>query len=458
MPVIGRYGWHLDELYYAATARHIAWGYVDFPPVTPWIARVSVALWGDSLVALRTISLLAGLVVVVLVVLIVDELGGSARAQALAAVTVVASSFFLGANILFQPVPFDQLTSVLFLYCVVRLLVRRTPADWWWVGLSAGLALETKYTVVALGAGVMAGLVFTPSRALLRGRTPWLAGALALAIAAPNLVWQATHHWPTLEFLNHQNAEVRADYTPIHYLLEIPIVVSPVVFVLCVVGFRRLWRDVNVRALAIASAVVVVWYLVLGGKSYYPLTVFPVLMAGGVMEVADRSWRPWLTALTIGMAITLVGTLPLLSEGQMAASKIYKLRSDYAYELGWPGVARTAADVYRSLPPDERHDAIVYAANYGEAGAIDMWGKALGLPKAVSGHNTYWFWRPPDRPAATVVAVGFASRDLRAWFVDCRVAAPLRDERGVPNMEHGRHVDICRGRRPGVAVPVKRFD
>lgn len=457
MPVIGRYGWHIDELYYAATARHLAWGYVDFPPATPWIARASVALWGDSLVGLRTLSLLAGVGVVVLVVLIVDELGGSMRAQALAATTVVASSFFLGANVLFQPVPFDQLASVLFLYCVVRLLVRRTPGEWWWVGASFGLALETKYTIVALGAGVFAGLVLTPSRRLLRGREPWLAGLLALAVAAPNLIWQATHHWPTLEFLGHQNAEVRHDYTPFHYLWEMPIVISPVVFVLCVIGFRRLWRDANVRALAIGSAVVVLWYLVLGGKSYYPLTVFPILMAAGALDVADRSFRPWLVSLAVGMAIALVGTLPLLSEGQVAASKIYKLREDYAAELGWPTLVRTVARVYGSLPTGERRDAIVYTGNYGEAGAIDLWGRSLGLPKAVSGHNTYWFWRPPDRPSATVVAVGFPEARLRAWFTDCRLAASLRDERGVPNQEHGATVQICRGRRPGISLPVKHL-
>lgn len=457
MPVIGRYGWHLDELYYAATARHLAWGYVDFPPVTPWIARLSVALWGNSLVGLRFLSLLSGLGVLVVVVLIVGELGGTRRAEALAAVTVLASSFFLGANILFQPVPFDQLTSVLFLYAVTRLLVRQAPREWWWVGLTAGIALETKYTVVAIGAGVVLGLVLTPARSLLRGTTPWLAGALALLIAAPNLVWQATNHWPTLEFLRHQNVSVRQDYTPVHYLWEMPIVIGPVVFVLCVIGLRRLWRDRHLRALAIASAVVVVWYLVLGGKSYYPLTVFPILMAAGVVEVADRSLRRWMVALAAGAAIALVGTLPYLSEGQMASSHIYDLRTDYAYELGWPGVVRTVAGVYGSLPLDERRTAVVYTANYGEAGAIDMWGAAYRLPRPVSGHNTYWFWRPSDRPSATVVAVGFPISDLRTWFTECRVAADLRDERGVPNMEHGLHVHVCHGRRAGVAVPVKHF-
>ncbi|MBV8957921.1 MAG: glycosyltransferase family 39 protein [Actinobacteria bacterium] len=457
MPVIGRYGWHIDELYYAATARHLAWGYVDFPPITPWIARASVALWGDSLVGLRTLSLLAGLGVVVVVVLIVEELGGSRRAQALAAVTVLASSFFLGANILFQPVPFDQLASVLFLYAVTRLLVRQAPREWWWVGASFGLALETKYTIVAIAVGVFIGLIATPARSLLRGWMPWLAGILALAIAAPNLLWQATHHWPTREFIGHQNAEVRHDYTPLHYLWEMPIVVSPVVFVLCVVGFRRLWREPRIRALAIASAVVVLWYIVFGGKSYYPLTVFPVLMAAGVLEVADRALRPWLIALVVGAVIALVGTLPVLTERQMASSKIYKLREDYALELGWPALVRTVAGVYRALPTDERTDAIVYTANYGEAGAIDMWGHRYGLPKPVSGHNTYWFWRPPDRPDATVVAVGFSSSRLATWFTDCQVAAHIRDERGIANQEHGRTVQICRGRRPGVGVPFKHF-
>ena len=456
MPVIGRYGWHLDELYYAATARHLSWGYVDFPPVTPWLARVSHLLWGDSLVGLRSLSLLAGLGVVVLVVLMVDELGGTPRAQALAAVTVVASSFFLGANILFQPVPFDQLASALFLYCVVRLVVRRDPRLWWAVGASFGVALETKYTIVALGAGVLVGLVVTPARTLLRGWVPWLAGLLALAIAAPNLIWQATHHWPTLEFLRSQNAEVRQDYGPARYLGEIPFVVGPVVLVLCVLGFRRLWRDPWLRALAVTAAVVVAWYLVLGGKSYYPLTVFPVLMAAGAVAVAD-SLGAWVTALVVGAAIALVGTLPYLPVRQMAASQIYKLRTDYAYELGWPEVARTVAGVYNGLPADERRDAIVYTANYGEAGAVDMWGGPLGLPHAVSGHNTYWFWRPPDRRNATVVAVGFPESRLRQWFTDCRVAAPLRDEHGVPNMEHNGHVEVCHGRRPGVPLPVKHY-
>jgi len=305
----GRYGFHRDELYYVVSGRHLALGYVDFPPVTPVLARVSEAVFGHSLVGLRVPALLAGVAVVLLTAAMARHLGGTARAQWLAALTIVTTAFFLGANGLFQTVSFDILAWALALYAFVCLVTSDDPRWWLAVGGAIGVGMMTKYTMPALVAAIAAATVVTPGlRRHLRSPWPWLGALLAVGLAAPNLVWQATHHWASIDFLRGQNARVRHDYGPGRYVGEQLLTLGPFVLPVCIAGGLRLWRDARLRPLFWVAVTVELVYLVTRGKSYYPLDVFPVLIAAGAVAVAEWARR---RVVVVGLVVWAVAGLPI---------------------------------------------------------------------------------------------------------------------------------------------------
>lgn len=448
--VLGRYGWHFDELYYAATARRPALGYVDFPPVTPMIGWVVRHVAGDSLVALRSAAVLAGAGVIVLAALIARELGGGRRAQTFAALAIAASPVLLGANSMFQTVSFDGLCWAIVLYVFVRLLRRPSPATWLALGAAAGLGLETKYTIAMLLAAVaIAVMLSSGTRRWLGTPWPWLAVVVAGAMAAPNLWWQARHGWPSVDFFTGRGHEVRAENPPLVYLRDQFFMAGPATTWVAVVGVvaavrRRAWRP-----LVVVAAVVVGGFLATGGKGYYGMPVYVLLFAAGavVLEPAfDRRPR-----LHTGVAAAVVaGTLafsplmlPTAPAKQMLRWKLWDMRQDYADEIGWPALVDTVARAYDALPAVDRAAAVIYASDYAEAGALERWGPARGLPPVASRHLTYAYWGP-QRPGATVVlGVGWAERLVRPACRDLTRVATIDNGVGVDNEEQGAPVWVC---------------
>src|SRR4051794_27224128 len=284
--VIKRYGWHWDELYYRVAGLHLQLGYVDFPPLTPVLARVSEVLFPHSLVGLRLFAIAAGAGVVALAALVAREVGGSERAQVLAAVAVAACPVVLGANTLFQTVSFDQLAWMGVLLAAARLLRTGDERLWLPLGAICGVAVMTKYTAIPFLVALGIGFVCTPrGRAVIRPRRTLAAGALALVIIAPNVWWQVRHGWPSIGFYAENNASVREETSRSTYLLELAVIGGPVGAVLALMGVRRLWRDASYRALAIAAGAVVAIFFVLGGKSYYPAPILPLLISAGAVQV-----------------------------------------------------------------------------------------------------------------------------------------------------------------------------
>jgi 4-amino-4-deoxy-L-arabinose transferase-like glycosyltransferase len=266
MLVSNRYGFHRDELYYIACARHLALGYVDFPPVTPLLARLDLLIFGVSLPGLRLLSILAGSIVVVLAARIAANLGGGPLAQVIAAAAIVVNPLFLGANILFQTVSFDQLTWAIVLYLIVRLLPTGDPRLWLALGLAVGVGLETKYTIAALVAGLVCGVLRTPVRAQLGTPWPWLGAAIALALVAPNLVWQAQHAWPSLTYIHTHSSDTGSRLT---FLAETALLLGPTGLPLAVLGVIELIKRRDLRLLGWTCLVAVLLLFVSSGKSYY---------------------------------------------------------------------------------------------------------------------------------------------------------------------------------------------
>lgn len=438
-----RYGWHRDELYYADAGRHLALGFVDFPPITPLLAALARVLTGDSLVGLRTVASLAGAATIVVTAALARELGGGRRAQVLAAVAV--TPLLVGSNAMFQTVSFDQLAWALVTWAAAALLVRgATPRGWLLLGAAAGLAWSTKYTVGVLLAGLAVGWLATGSgRATLRGRGPWLAAVLVAVVAAPNLWWQARHGWPSVDFFTGRSGEVRGENPPWRFALELAVLTGPLAVPLAVGGLRALVRDARTRPLGIALALVAPVWLLAGGKAYYAAPLVIGALAADAVRWEQRTAgcpnRRLPAALAASALLAAPVIAPFLPTGAMVDLGLDQVREDYAEMLGWPELAAVVDDAAASTG-----ETVVLASNYGVAGAVERFGRAD--VEVVSGHVQWQHWpvSASARSATSALLVGYSA----AGAADLCAGPPVVvgtvvNDAGVDNEEDHRPVHRC---------------
>jgi len=444
MAVADRYGWHRDELYYLAASRHLSLGYVDYPPITPLLARLDQAIFPGSLPGLRLLTVLAGAAVIVIAALIARELGGGRLAQMLAGLAVLISPLFVGANILFQTVSFDQLAWALACLVFVRLLRGTDPREWVLLGLVFGIGLETKYTIIGLGVAMLVALLATPARRHLASRWPWLGLGLAVLLLLPNLAWQAGHNWDSIAYtLNHHG---NTD-GPVFYWVQQLLIAGPQLLPIVVGGVFWLWRDERFQAAAVAVIAVELLFFLAGGKAYYPAPIYPLAYAAGSIWFVDAIRLRWVRRLAVAgaVAVTLVLLpigLPVLPAKAMADSGIWKARKDFADMYGWPDLVQEVTAVYTRLPLSNRQSVMIVAGNYGEAGALDLYGR--GLPPVVSAHLTYYYWAPAHMAPSTVIVLGYPREYLATFFGNVELAGTITNSYGVRNEESGRPIWVCR--------------
>ncbi|HEV8097662.1 MAG TPA: glycosyltransferase family 39 protein, partial [Gaiellaceae bacterium] len=425
-PFAGRYGWQRDELYYAVAGRHLQGGYVEFPAVTGLLSAAARILFGWSLVGFRSFAIAAGATTVIVAALVARELGGGRRAQTLAAVAVGFSPLLVATNGLFQPVSFDQLTTMVVLWLALRLALGR--GSWLFLGVAAGIGLETKYTLAVVLVLLVAGFAVW-RRDVLRLFGLALAVVVAAALLAPNLVWEAQHGWVSVHwFLNPPSSatdESRPQYVA-NVLLLTHIVAVPV----AAAGTLVLLRERALRPLGATVVGTVVAYFLLGGKSYYALPV--VLFALAVGAVPFDRWATRRRLRRVGVAFVLVLVLilpiglPVLPLHTADRLGVIAARSDYQDEVGWHALAAQAAQLSRGTD-------VILASNYGEAGALELFGR--NLPPVASPQVTFRYWRPRIHGRRALL-IGFsksqASFCTRYRRVD-RIAMPVdNEERGEP--------------------------
>lgn len=455
MATNGAYDFMRDELYYLAAARHPAWGYVDYPPITPTVARLSLWLFGPSVWGLRLWTSIAGAVVLLLTVAIARELGGGRLAGLLAGVAALASPLLLGANWLFETVSFDQLTWAVCILLFARLIRRPAPWTWLALGVALGVGLETKYQVIGLALGLLAGLAATPLRRQLLTAWPWSAVALAALIFLPNLLWQIEHGWPSVQYTLNHHATQTGDFNPLSYLAGQVALVGPLGLPLWLAGWYLLWRHSELRPLAVGATVTFVLFLLVG-KNYYVGGLYALLLAAGAVAAervaARRRWVPATAAIlaVLNGLILLPAALPLLPEPVMARSPLALARSDFGATIGWHELVDQVASADAGLSPDERSHVAILTVNYGEAGAIDPFGPAKGLPPAISPELTYWYWKPSHVDDSAVIAVGFSRGALTPLFGNVQAAGTLGNKYGLHNDEYGLPVFVCRNPRVSI--------
>ncbi len=453
------WGFHRDELLYLAMGRHLRVWSMDFPPLIAMLGRGTRALFGDSLAAIRLAPALAAAALILVTGMIARELGGGRTAQAVAAVALVTSPLFLRSGSLFQPVVLDQLAWTVALYALVRLgTARQNEEDelrWWLVlGAAGGFGLLAKFSIVLLGAGVLGAILLTRFRRSLLAPGPWIALLVTFAIGAPSVVGQIRLHWPVVA----QMADLRSsqlERVTAAAFLSNQLLWGPIVL-LALAGAAWLLAAPAARPWRIAGWAAVVTFLLvmaLHGKSYYAGPVYPALIAAGAValeRLPAGAARPLAAAMTLLLvaygAVALPLGLPMLTPAAMIrygqalhltaanttnTGEVLPLPQDYADMLGWPELARATADVYRGLPPADRARAVVVADNYGEAGALDLFGPRLGLPPVVSAAGSYWFFGPGPLPGDVAIVVGADSTDLLPFFGAVHRARTVLNPLGV---------------------------
>jgi hypothetical protein len=321
---------------------------------------------------------------------------------------------------------------------------------WPVLGVVLGVGLETKYTVVALIIGLVLGTLLTPLRRHLATPWPWLGLILCVLIFAPNFLWQAANGWPSLEYtFNHKSAQ-SIDFSPLTFLVQQLALIGPLAIPLWLMGLVWLFRDHERRTLGFAALVPFVIYL-FAGKSYYVGPLHPILIAAGAcaLEEMTRHRLRWLrpaaaVALTVQAAALLPLTLPVLPEAAMARSPLPEARKDFADTVGWHDLVDQVAAIYDSLPPADRRTAVILTNNYGEAGAVNTYGPAQGLPTAGSGELSYYYWRPASLDGP-VITVGIDPAFLATLFRSCTEAGTITNSYGLHNEEYGAPLEVCRG-------------
>ena len=364
LPVLHRFGFHHDELYFIACGDHLSFGYVDHAPLVPWIARLATTVFGESLVGLRIFATLAGALTIFLIGMLASRMGGGRFAQLLACLAwLVAPVSLRTGNMLAIP-SFEPLFWVACAWVLVRIADEGSPRLWPWLGLIAGGGLLNKHSMLFFGFGLAVGLLATPLRRHLRTPWPWMGAGVALLLFLPNIVWQVQHGWPTASFLRSLNETVMAGVSKLQF-----------------VGGQLLYMNPFAAFVAL---------LLFGGILFSPLSL-PYLSIQKTDRFVDR--------VTFG-----------------AMGNIYELTGDLHGMFGWPERIETVAAVWEQVPAAERSRTLLFAAGYGNAGAIDFLGREHGLPRAVSLDKTYWMWGLPEGPIDTVIAVGFPAETLkRIW-------------------------------------------
>jgi hypothetical protein len=454
LAVSGAYGFHGDEMYYVVAGRHPAFGYVDQPPLTPLLSAASVALLGVSPTAVRILPAFEMGLIVVLVALIARDLGGSRRAQVLASITAALSGY-LGAGHLDTTTDPDLLAWAIVLWLLVRLLAGGDRRLWLVLGVTTGIGLENKDTLLFLGAGLVVGLALARRWDVVRSPWAWAALGIAVLLWLPNLAWQAANGWPQVSMaraIAGYAADNRAQVVPLLWLftgpLLFPVSAAGLLWVLLARAAAP-WRAIGFAALVALGIV-----LVTGGKAYYAIGSAPVFMAAGAILV-DR-WlarghvRIKATSFAVAAAFSAASiallTLPVLPVATYATSGLPAAVPDTANQVGWRQYVATVEGVVAALPASERARAVIVTNDYSEASPLVLLGS--DLPPVYSGHNAYWDWGPPPPDRTAVVHVGdWRPADWNAFFVGCQVVAHVDNGLGVQNSMQGEAIWACTGLR-----------
>ncbi|MGP8187619.1 MAG: ArnT family glycosyltransferase [Terracidiphilus sp.] len=468
------YGFFRDELYFLVCGHHLAWGYVDQPPMVALQARLAELLFGISPTGDRVFSFLAGGVAVALTGLLTWQFGGRRPAQILAMTCVLSAPVFLGTTNFLTMNSFEPCFWMGSLWVVLRLADGSAkPRAWLLFGLLAGLGIENKHSTVFFLVALLAGLLLSPQRRILRSR--WCAAGVAVLVlvALPNFLWECTHHFATYEFLKAvAHTDKNLPHSPLIFLYQQITVLLVTAAPLWMGGLVWLGFSRNARAGRFVAPTYLIFLaamMAMHAKHYYVAPIYPVLFAAGAAAFARwvrRSWPVNAYSVAIGVAL-IVGTAPctltllppdkynaytaIFQPDQVRMEKFTapmpQILSD---RFGWPQVAAGFASRLNALPPDMRARTAIFCDNYGEASAVNIFGPKYGLPTAISGHNNYFYWGWNGYTGESVLTLGDRREQFTGDYAEVIDLGPF-DAPWTMNYEHRRFFWLRDRKRPFAA-------
>jgi len=474
MLTANRYGYFRDELYYVDCARHLGWGYVDHPPLIALLTWLELHIGGSSLYSLRFLPAIAAGLTAWLAGKMSRVLGAGVFGQALATLCVLLAPGYLALFHLITMNAFEPLLWAACSYIVLRLVQTGDQKLWLWFGVVSGIGILNKWSMLLFGGGVVVGLVLTPARAALKQKWVWLGLAIAMLIWLPNVTWNVRHHWPFLELMHnvrHSGRDVThglpgfiVDQSVFMGILSVPVWMAGAWWWFFgrdrLTGLRGRYRILGWVWLFLLA-----FFIVAGGKSYYLWPIYPTLYAAGcvVVEEWSAAHAHWLRPVYVGLMVVVTAVLlpiflPVLSPTALIAyqQKLHLSMPEvehqrngplkqqlYADMFGWEEMARETARAYYALPPEIRAKTAITARGFGEAGAIDFFGPRYGLPAAISGHQTYWFWGPRGYTGESMIVMDDNETTLERRFASVLKVAHVSHPYSMPY----QHFDIyyCQG-------------
>jgi 4-amino-4-deoxy-L-arabinose transferase-like glycosyltransferase len=469
------YGYFRDELYFIACARHLAFGYVDLPPLSMLLLRLEMIVFGDSLFALRLFSALVSAGTIALTGALARELGGRTWGVALGCIAALTSLYFLAIGNFYTPQVYEPLFWTGAIYFVVRIINGAPGRTWIWFGVMVGLGLENKHSMAFFAAAIVIGILFTPERRRFREKWIWLAGLVAFLIALPNLLWQIQHGWPTWVLLRGiAQSNKNVVLTPLQYVAQQFTLMNPATALLWLGGL--IWSlfagsGRRYRLIGLAYLIALAEFIVMHGKNYYLGPAYPMLFAAGgvaverVLALRLRWLQPvFALAMLVSAAVLSPVALPILPPEKLLSymrtlhfevpktetSFTAALPQLFADQFGWKEMARSVARVYASLSPEEQKRVGIFCQDYGQAGAIDFFGSKYGLPPALSGHQNYFYWGPGDCTGEIMIVLDDDATDERAQFRLVEDRGPIETSPWAMPWEQRQHIYVCRDLKGGL--------
>ncbi len=471
-----RYGYFRDEFNYIICGRHLTWGYVDQPPLVPVLSRMFLAVFGESLRAVRLMPVLAMSSTIVLSGLIARELGGKRFAVVLTALAVLIAPIYLSNGSLLTSNCLEPLLWMGCVYFAILAAKRDQPRCWLRFGVVAGIGLQEKYSIGVLGFAIVVGLLLTGQRRFLLNKWMWLGGGAAFLIFLPNLLWNVAYHWPFVELMRNIKASGRdVVLSPWQYFSQQILLIHPVsalIWITGVIAFLAARRFKPYRFLGFAYLFSFAVFVILKGKNYYLAPIYPVYLAAGCIVIDDainrfrQGWR-WLKPviavlllaggavfaplvvpiLPIEQFVTYMQRLPIKVPRTEHSHMRAVLPQHYADQFGWDEIVDEVVVAWNKIPNEERKDCAIFAQDYGQAGAIDFLGPKYGLPPALSGHQSWFLWGPRGYSGNCLIALDDNRETLEGLFEHVDFVGTSRDnpyalERQIP-------VFICRGAKFG---------
>jgi hypothetical protein len=466
----GAYGFFRDELYYIACSEHLDWGYVDHPPLSIYLLKLSRLILGDSLLAIRTIPALAIAGTLFVTGMIVREMGGSDKAIFITCFTFSFSMIHIAMGGFYNMNPIDIFIWTLAFYIIVQIKKQQNARLWLWLGLVLGLGLLNKISVLFLGAGILTALILTEERHWLATKWPYLGGLIALIIFLPYIIWNINHDLAHLEFIKNAQEGKYSGRERADFVTEALLYLNPLNFPIWLSGLFGLFFFKRLRSIRLLGWIFIVALLILflnkTSKGEYLAPAISILFAsaGIVLEnlLNKKSMKVllycYLFMLFLVSAILTPTVLPVLpvekyisytkalhiptasSEGK----KMSELPQFYADMFGWEQKAKDVATVYNMLSKEEKEKCAIYASNYGRTGAIDFFGKKYGLPSAIGNHNNYWIWGPGKYTGEVMIILGGSYDDHKDDFESCQIAAQSDCKYCMP-YEDNLNIYICKG-------------